>query len=317
MESMQRTVFLLVACTSRKSVRPDAALRLRSIRRAHGSRAAAWLARLEAAPASTCAEQLYSGDSWYVARRLIRSLAGEAQLWAVSAGVGLVKSDDPIAPYSATFRSGHPDSVHRPSDRCNPRSAKRAWWRALSTRSEVSGRHPRSVSALAESVPQAAIVVCAGVDYIDALAEDLLHAQELLDAPERMLIFGAGSCRVSGLEDSWISLPARLRREVGGTLGSLSIRSAERALHEVCHGRIEVPRARSAIALMSDGLEELPIPRRTRMSDEEVCDWIIAAIQMQSDLTKTAALRRFRDGGLACEQSRFSNLFAEVQDALP
>lgn len=314
---MRRTVILLVACTSRKSVRPAGALRLRAVRRTPKSRAEAWLARLDAAPASTNAEQLYSGDSWYVARRLVRCLGDEAQLWAVSAGVGLVKSDDPIAPYSATFRSGHPDSVHRPGDRCNPRSAKRAWWRALSTRSEVTGRHPRSVSELAESVPQASIVVCAGVEYIDALAEDLLHARELLDAPERLLIFGARTSRISGLEDSWVSLPAKLRREVGGTLGSLSIRSAERVLRKGCNGRIEVASARCSVAHMSAGLEELPSPRRRRMPDEEVCDWIVAAIQGQPTLTKTAALRQLRDGGLACEQSRFSSLFAEVQDALP
>lgn len=314
---MRWTVFLLVACTNRKSVRPAGDLCLRSIRRAPNSRARAWLARLRAAPSTIRPEQLYTGDSWYVARRLVRSLGDGAQLWALSAGVGLVQSEDPIAPYSATFRSGHPDSVHRPGDRCHPRIAKREWWRELTTRGESIGLSSRSISALAESSPPASIVVCAGTEYIDALAEDLLHAQQLLDAPERMLIFGAGTCRVPGLEDSWISLPTRLRREVGGTLGSLSIRSAERVLQEACHERIEVPSARRAVALLSDGLEELPMLRRRRLPDKELSDWIVAAIQEQPNLTKTAALRRLRDGGLACEQSRFSNLFAEVQDALP
>ena len=316
-ETMRRTVFLLVACTSRKRVRPAEALCLRSVRSAPVSRAEAWLARLQEAEKTTKVGQLYSGDSWHVARRLVSGLGDEAQLWALSAGVGLVMSDDRIAPYSATFSSGHPDSVHRPGDPRGPRLAKRAWWWALSTWGDVTGHRPRSISALAGSEPPGSIVVCAGADYVDALADDLLRARELLDSPERMLIFGAGSCRVPELQDSWISLPAKLRSAVGGSLGSLSIRSAERVLREWSCGGVEVMPARRAIAHMSDKLEELPNPQRRRLPDDQVVEWIVTAVQRHPGLTKTAALRQFRDGGLACEQTRFANLFAEVQDALP
>ena len=266
---MQRTVFVLVACTKRKSVHPPASLRLRSVTRSARTRAEAWLQRLRAAERNTKVGMLYSGDSWHVARRLVGSLGVEAQLWALSAGFGLVQSDDRIAPYSATFNSGHLDSVHRPGDRRSPQVARRAWWHALSTRSIDMGCRPRSISALAASDPSSSIVVCAGPDYVDALADDLVRARVALRSPEQMLVFGSGNCRLPEIQVSWISLPAKLRDPLGGSLGSLSVRSAEWVLNECGGADIDVESARYMIQAVerrgqgTAGAETDPFDRRT------------------------------------------------------
>jgi hypothetical protein len=49
----------------------------------------------------------------------------QAQLWAVSAGYGVVKSSKKLVPYSATFAHGHEDSVSTGKDD----EPQATWWR--------------------------------------------------------------------------------------------------------------------------------------------------------------------------------------------
>ena len=52
-----------------------------------------------------------------VARGLPDEAGGRpAQLWACSAGYGLIRADALVRPYAATFTSGHPDSVPSGAD---------------------------------------------------------------------------------------------------------------------------------------------------------------------------------------------------------
>ncbi|WP_395849315.1 hypothetical protein [Cystobacter fuscus] len=49
------------------------------------------------------------------------------------------------------------------------------------------------------------------------------------------------------------------------------------------------------------------------MTDEEVQQFIVRALRTEA-LSCSAALRRLRDSGRACEQQRFKRLFTELQE---
>lgn len=309
------TVHLLVACTSRKRKRPSSELRLRSVRRAPATRATCWLERVEASTKDIAAHELYSGDSWYVARR-VDDTFDEADLWALSAGFGLVRSNDLVASYDATLTPGSPDSVSRPDDRVSPKTMRRRWWRELSSwRGPSDSAAPRSIAELAGASPGGAIVVSAGSDYLDAAMDDLVDASRRLCSPERLLVLGSGYCPAEQLGESWVSLPAKLRTVVGGSLGSLSVRAAERILQD---GGVDVTAgsARRVIERLAAGAPDIVTVERRRMSDDEVADWIAGELATDGALTKTVALRRLRERGFACEQTRFGQLFAEVSEVL-
>src|SRR5205807_3679443 len=55
----------------------------------------------------------YSGDHWSVVRSIADSScdAFQIRIWICSAGFGLIRWQDSIGPYSATFARSHPDSV--------------------------------------------------------------------------------------------------------------------------------------------------------------------------------------------------------------
>ena len=52
------------------------------------------------------------------------------------------------------------------------------------------------------------------------------------------------------------------------------------------------------------------------MSDSKVKHWITAALRKAPDMSASGLLRRFRDDGFACEQSRFSRLHRECKASL-
>ena len=305
-------VHVFLACTSRKSqkVRPD--LRLRSVRRPPSQRTSVWIDRLAGEAGEVPAVDLYSGDSWFVGRKMRDSLNGSCSLWAISAGFGLVHADDLLISYGATLSTGHPDSVFRPGDRWGPQRANRRWWGSLSDwAGPANGERQRSIESVASTHPDSAFVVCVGRAYLDAVVDDLAGCLSQLAEPQRLMVFGSGGCPDPRIADSWIQVPAKTRLSVGGSLASLSVRAAKHVLEQGQPMTVTAYSARSAIRTLSKPLDELSPIRRRRLTDDEIVEWIMSAARRTPRLTKTSALRELRDSGLACEQGRFGDLFAE------
>ena len=256
---------------------------------------------------------LYSGASWYVGRKLRDDFGGSCSLWALSAGFGLVHGDDLLVSYSATLSTGHADSVYRPGDRAGPAHVRRSWWGSLGEwAGPTAGARHRSVGSVATEHPDSAFVVCVGRAYVDAAADDLVRAGGLIAEPQRLMVFGSGGCPDPRLEDSWIEVPAKIRRSVGGSMTSLSVRAARHVLQETDKIDLNASSAKTAIAALAQPLEELPRLNRTKLSDDEVVEWITVELSKAPELAKTTALRRLRDAGFACEQRRFGELFIET-----
>ncbi len=307
-----------VACTSRKRHLPVPGLQLRDLNGPLMQRAAEWTSRLESARRTIAALDLYTGNSWFVARDLRDTLGNDCLLWALSAGFGLLGADDDIAPYGATLARGHADSVVRRTDPGGASRATRTWWGALCDWHGPSSQTSchRKIASVAAKHPADLFVVCAGRSYVDAMADDLARAASRLAVPERLIIFGSGVCPDDRLRRSWVRVHSRVRLAVGGALNSLFVRIARYALVERDSSPADAFGMQAMVDQLAASVERPSDIRRDRSSDEQIADWIAGELQSGERISKSAALRKLRRGGRACEQSRFGRLFDDVQASL-
>lgn len=315
---MTPTQHIVLSCTNRK--RKDASAdnqRLRDIPPAPlTARAAAWIEAVSTAPTWGLARDLYVGEYWRAGLDLARASAGRAhtEVYVLSAGLGLIHSEAAVPGYAATFTRAHPDSVVL-GEEASPAAARREWWEALADwTGPGDGPGPRRLSDLAASAG-ARLLVCAGPDYIDATAEDLRAAHKVL-GDERLVIVGSGDSP-EGLDEVWVRCPGQLRMLLGGSMSSTGVRLA-RAMLEKLGPSVGAREARDFIALALKDTAPLPRFERDRLSDQDVLAWLRSDARLHPGTTnKTAALRRLRDEGRACEQSRFGRLYDAARGARP
>jgi len=314
MYAMPADVLFLVSCSNRKTRTPSSTLMLRNM--APGTtetRARSWLRRLEMADGPAhAAESLYAGDHWHVVRSLSESSSKSALRSAVlvcSAGYGLISASTKIRPYSATFTSGHPDSIARDQSKSEIGLARRKWWSVLSS---WQGPEPGLKRSLAEVMGQYDFVLIAlSPPYLDAIGDDLESALTKAN-PESVSIFSAGAKPTHRFAEYCIPCDSRLRAHVGGACHSLNIRALRLAVERASEGLDRRSLERRFARLLEDS-ELSSAPQRTPMSDEEVVGFILKALKRDPQTRPTPLLRRLRDSGRSCEQARFSALFHRLR----
>jgi hypothetical protein len=310
---------IVLSCTSRKRTGAISFPRLREVvAKDVEPRARAWISKLDGAPPTHSARELYVGEYWRAGLDLVERavMLLPTSTWVLSAGLGLVNLDDKVPAYGATFTSGHDDSVVRVSDQRSAREVRRSWWSELAAwRGPVGPSRPRLVSELARD-NSASIVVCAGHDYLTAVAPDLVEASVAL-GPGRMLVFGSGPPE-TGLASAWVRVPGQLRLRFGGTMSSTGVRVASAVVAEIgTSGGLDVEEARRRVASWSAATSPLPRFERKRLSDRDIEAWITSDLEAHPGaMNKSAALRRLRGDGLACEQARFGRLHSRASEAV-
>ena len=303
---MARAINIVTSCVGRKrQVGGQPAL----LRHATGAgleqRFNRWQEMLGRVETRTPARDLYVGEHWSVARQLpavARSFGFCAQLWVCSAGYGLIAEHTPIAPYSATFTGGHPDSVQQVAGGAGTADTTRVWWQLCCNNSRPSG-----LAGLAQEFPGTPLIVAVSATYLKAIAEDLRRAVPRLRSPELLVVISAGTDRIGAdLDPHLLPGGAELQGAVGGTLGSLNIRLVGEALRLSREGFSASTLRRSFKARIAR-LPTVPRPDRRRLDDAALRRFIRENASEAS--SHTAMLRLLRDSGFACEQSRFRELY--------
>lgn len=308
---MKLTQHVILSCTNRKRGSSDAPLCLRDITAADtASRASRWIDAVSRRPATHRVEDLYIGEYWQAGQELARAAEslGPTRVAVVSAGLGLVRTDDEVPTYAATFTAGHADSVCLHG---RPSATRREWWSELSRWTGPSA--DRRLVDLAEN-SRAHLLVCIGPDYLDAVADDLREAHKVLGS-DRLVVVGSGA-PPDGLSEVWVRCPGQLRMIVGGSMASTGVRTA-RALVEALDGRglLDARRANQIVTRLLDDAAPLPKYERARMSDAEVRDWIRGdKAAHPGSSNKSASLRRLRQQNRACEQARFGRLYDHTNE---
>lgn len=288
---MAEKLTLVVTCTDRKSAQPSDSLRMGKLPEGpQAERASRWREALLGELRRKPLRHLYQGDSWTQALRLeeaARRAGYDPTLLVASAGLGLVSADEEWPAYAATFSPGHEDTIGQ------SRSDNRSWWSLITADQD----------SLSERSPGQTLMVLSDT-YAAAMAEDVTAFQGRSD----VVIFG-GSRDVP----DHLRIPAdrRLRSALGGTAGSLNLRTAVAWIEGLSgrdwRGRRESPEWRAWVEEKSGAPEKYD---RTTVPDVDVINFIRDLRRAQPGVTKSRALRTFRDAGLACEQKRFGGLFS-------
>lgn len=316
---MTTDLHIVLSCTNRKRAPSDDYPRLRDVGLQDVSeRAAAWIEMIGPRPPTTEASRLYAGEYWRAGMALAET-AGQffaTKVWILSAGLGLISAADVVPAYGATFSAGHRDSVVPAGTDRPPGDVRRDWWSLLASwRGPAPDGQPRTVNELAAAEPSATTVVCAGREYVNAIASDLKDARTSMGSPSRLLVFASGPPDAE-LEGAWVGVPGRVRMRLGGSMASTGPRAAQAAIE--AHGptgELDPMSARALVRSLAEACAPLPRFDRKRLSEDEVASWISTHVASHPGATKSTALRRFRNDGMACEQSRFGRLFDEAVGA--
>jgi hypothetical protein len=312
-ETSRPPLHVVVTCANRKRRPVPAHLHMRRARQIPLERQfATWVGHLAArSPELTSARDLYAGEHWQVARSLrgIAEAAGyNVTLWVCSAGYGVIPADALLHPYAATLAFGHEDSVADSSDEL------RRWWHLLSTWQGPVADAPRSLAALAAGSPDATILVAVSAAYLRACANDLVQAAGKLRRSEQLTVISAGSQAAGEVGDLLAPADARLQSALGGSLMSLNARAVAHILQSSGSAPVERPTVAALLHELAATQPQWTKPQRTAATDEDLRALIKSRLA-DGPISRSVLLREVRSAGRACEQGRFSRLYADVAGA--
>jgi hypothetical protein len=283
---------IVVNCTERKSQVPSPELCVRSLPAGTSQkRFATWRRRVDEAAPSAVLNDLYQGEAWQQARGLATDatdLGFTVKLLVASAGLGLREALSKGPAYAATFAIGHPDTV-APSG-----IASRTWWKSLADLD--------AANSLVETTDDRVLLVLSD-SYARAMDDDLTA---LADRGGDLLLVG-GARAVEGMPR--LPADASLRRALGGTASSISLRMARRWLAKCSTTELYCPHDAAKWNRWAQSVSHTENFDRIPASDDEVRRLIRDMKSRDPSLSATRALRVVRDSGTACEQKRFGQLF--------
>ncbi len=286
---------IITPCTSRKRQPPQisAAALLPGTQQ---DLCRAWLRAIRKETPERCAADLYSGRAFVLAKQAAGMLGADFAI--VSAGLGVVMSSTKVPSYDLTIsRGGLTNKLRGGFDPVK-------WWRTIS-----KGPYAIDFEAVLRNRPL--VLVCLSRAYAPLL-QDALESVPT----NRLRIFGAGLGCVLPTSVRPCLLPYDLRLDAGtpGTRGDFAQRAL---LHyvSVIHGvdAMSIDEERAAVlAELAKAPKPKPPPKRPR-ADDDAIRAVIARLLPTIGPRRSAMLRHLRDvEGLACEQRRFYNLFADV-----
>lgn len=314
-----RTVNVIVPCSASKVEAALGSLRVRSLRgKTIEARSREWNRRLASAHLKGYhpALEAYRGQAWAVIRRMLTELSSTLQLniWIASAGLGLIPPGGRVPCYSATFTGGDPDSVFIGKDAQRNQSDCRFWWQQLGKRNPLRLKGPRSIAALAREYPGTPLIVALSTPYLVALEEDLTAANNALRYRDMLTIFSTRT--TTALGDYTLGIDHRMQARVGGSLGTLAVRTLELLLGKAGGSDYSRQTFAEILARETRDLQSVERPNRRRPSEAEILKFIRSALKKDSRISHSALLRQFRDSGLACEYTRFRELYFRVKESI-
>jgi len=296
---------ILTNCTNRKRGSVSEELSARSL--AKGSYkvvSSEWVRRVEAAPKNTPAQHVYCGRA--VTETLQAARAVNAQVAFVSAGLGVVRAEEPIPAYTLTSSGDGADSIR--SRVTEPYSPAR-WWGALMQ----ARRDAHSLARVIDAKRWTLILVALPASYLQMVGEALAE----LPARQRQTLRIIGPRREEEVPEvlraQWLPYDDRLDNPQSGFNGTTADFPHRALRHFVAHLpaiRLLQPAGehRGAVEEWIGTFAPYVRSRGATATDEQVLA-VIARLWDRCAGHRARVLRELRDhSGVACEQSRFRRL---------
>jgi hypothetical protein len=303
-----RRYLVVTNCTARKRRSAGAPLSLQGlVAPTLAGFADKWFHRITAAPGCNPAIELYVGRGFVEALKVTRLLG--AELFVVSAGLGLVPASERIPSYDVTVAPGRTSlsSILRAYA-----ASPCVWWGELAR--ARGQRNP--VAELVESRRETTVLIALSAGYVEFIADDLAS----VDASQidRLRIFTSPPGRMhvaAALQRAVLPYDARLEATAfAGTNADFPQRAMRHYVEHLRAATLPSDHARRVVHGALKHLQVPALPERERKSDEEVT--LLISEQWDRFSGNSARLLRYlRDEAkVACEQSRFRTLWHSVRE---
>lgn len=297
---------ILVACSRRKRAPVDATLCAADlVADSVEAVASEWRARLRAPTKKYLPTALYGGRSFAEALSTSKYLG--IRLAVISAGLGVVGPEALAPSYSLTTAGATDENV---LSRCPPGTKPADWWRAAFQHGALSRLLHGSTGRIYLALPQT---------YLEMIADELMELD--FQTLDRVRIFTAGERTLSNSSLRHYVMPYDGRLDgpdssLPGTKSDFASRALKHFSGIVSTSEYQmVEDDRGTVQRSLDGMRHPEIPRRSKMSDAEVQSTLLNAWHALGG-NKSRLLRHLRDDmQIACEQSRFSRLARELEEA--
>jgi hypothetical protein len=261
-----------------------------------------WRRTLAAQQPSISAGDLYVGRSINDAKAAATVLG--AQLFVISAGLGLVSADQSVPGYDL---SAGGNSAGLPALLETRNAAVTDWWRELT--------QGRGLGQLMQDSPTAVVLLALPADYLRLISADIASLSAAAAARLRIFTSPHGRRVLSQQQDlAFIPYDERLESLPGfaGTRADFPQRALR---HFVSRVRGHLLTGEAACVAVEQALSVCvapTVPTRRRLSDDEVCALIRKGWEKCGG-SGARLLRYLRDEELvACEQGRFAMLRRQV-----
>ena len=301
---MGRKFFVVTNCTARKKAGIPL---VQFLPRGEGIRQIAehWRSSLEAESIRLQAGQLYVGRSILEAKNVSRELG--AQLFIVSAGIGLVNSDETIPGYDISA-SGNGTELATTLTRHG--FSKWDWWHILAA--------GKGLGWLLREHPDAMLLLSLPSEYLDMVREDLSAVSPCELSRVRVFTSSAGRKKIGEMPGLPV-LPYDERLEsiagYAGTRSDFPQRALKHFVSRLKGHLLPIDEATRAVNAALGDFELKASPNRRRLADKEIRELIRQAWEGFGG-NSVKLLRHLRDKErVACEQTRFSRLRRQVEEA--
>jgi hypothetical protein len=296
----------VTSCTTRKrAVDPAVSLPAKSLLKPSVDLAAEWLALVGKAGRRTAAVDLYLGRSFLESKQVACFLS--ADLFIVSAGLGLVHGADLVPNYDLTVVEG--GALERRLEMAGEQTSD--WWAQVT-------RQPQGSGALSALVTRSTglVMLALPASYLRMVHEDLSLVHGRAAHKLRIFTSAAGTGEIPGqLRECVLPYDDRLESLEGfnGTKAEFPQRAMRHFVEMIGGHHLDLQDAQVRVRSALIGLKKPAIPLRQKKTDAEIAAML--RMQWASHGGRSTSLHRYlRDQALvACEQSRFRSIWQRVR----
>lgn len=322
---MPKKLLVFSTCTNDKRYFPEDICLLDScIRKTYSSSIKEWLKRIKKTSLATYpAIKLYKGSHWKESKACLTTAHEkglDADLWILSAGWGLIRADDKISSYSATF-SNAKNSIHNLPwpDEFSLKDRSRFWWDAI-TQAQKKRTQLSQIPDSYSRVSDLCMLFILSKEYYHAIEPEMI---KLISRGIKVVIVSAGLYSEINSASPVVRnhiLPfndkfKQICKYLNHTNTSLNARLANWLIKEhysSLHKKISV--LYKTIYDIEQSLPEIKRKNVVKMTDDEVLDFIDKHYNSNScSATKLLKILRHKDKK-SCEQKRFGKLYKLYQE---
>jgi hypothetical protein len=271
-----------------------------------------WLARAGQAAQRDAAYRLYGGAGWSQSLRAWEAVKPQkGELFVASAGFGLLSSDAIVPPYAATFSPEDDRIAQALNGYDSIGEAHRAWWAAIN-KARLNTAMPLCQMLRGFDC----VVVALSAHYFRAVRDDLTTLAEKI-GPKKLFVLATGVAKAEVPEVLWpcfLPIGVAIEGLLNGPCATLNQRALVWLLEEIVpHSGWERAAIEKEIKCHMKKLRPTEPKPKQRLSDSEIEEWIVRQWTERPREGRTALLRQLRLKGYSCEQKRFSEIVAGIE----